>query len=764
MDRIDSIKERMFNDFKGKKEWWDASASSILTDDSVKELSIVIRKAMAIDFMINNMPAYIKPGELIVGMAGMASSELGREFPEYATQEEKEEAAQKGVGVNSVWAHIPINAEKLLRLGLHGYRERIFNKLKIELALKECDEAKISEYRAMLISLDALRRFAERYSKIALSDAVKETDTERRLELLEISHILSRTPEKPPETFHEALQCFWLVYCALQSTMDLIPIARCDQFLYPFYVRDIENGTMTRENAEVLLASWLVKFSDRVQTDSMTWESHAEVTDFAPGGNPIDLNDKVPPYFTAPGSDNYGIAANSWFMNAILGGQRRDGSDATNELTYMILRIWHRLELIAPVMSVRFFNGSPQQLYDECAKILRFGSGEPALYNDEQIIKGFVQMGVSLEEARDYSNDGCWETLIPGRTDHNHVDVESLLQLEYTLHNGKSLMRKTKECGLDTGNAKSFNAFEQLYDAYIAHMKKAIGDGIRARRKIYGVHSTIAPDPMLSIFIDDCVENGLDITNGGGRYMMYMPMITGISNTVDSLAAIKKFVFEEKLFTMEQIIDATSANFEGKEEMRRKLMSWAPKFGNDEDDVDELMVRILSDLSAFIKELQKEDARMLLTILLGTFEHYAQFGARCGASADGRRAGDTLSSNYSPSVGCDTHGATAAVLSCTKPDLLSYFGGCPLDIQINPNEATGDEGIKRLGGFIRSFMELEGNILTITSVSEEMMRNAQKNPDKYRSLRVRIGGYSGYFVALPPLHQEIMINRVKHGI
>ena len=425
------------------------------------------------------------------------------------------------------------------------------------------------------------------------------------------------------------------------------------------------------------MASWLAKFSDRVQTDATAWESHAEVTDFAPGGSPIDLSDKVPPYFTAPGTDNYGIAANSWFMNAILGGQKRDGSDATNELTYMMLQIWNKLELIAPVMSVRFFEGTPQKLYDECAKILRSGSGEPALYNDEQIIKGFVEMGIPIEVARDYSNDGCWETLIPGESDHNHVDVESLLQLEYTLHNGMSLIRQKKECDLDTDDAKRFTDFEQLYDAYIVHMKKAIGDGSGLRRKIYGIHSTIAPDPMLSIFIDDCVENGMDITNGGGRYMIYPPIISGMANTVDSLAAIKKFVFDEKLYTMEDIINATSTNFGDNEEMRRKLVSWAPKFGNDEDDVDELMMRILGDLSDYVTELQKEDERMLIPLALGTFEHYAQHGNNCGASPDGRMAGETISSNYSPSVGCDVEGPTAAILSCTKPESAALFRRMP---------------------------------------------------------------------------------------
>ncbi len=758
MTRIEKIKKSMFDGFKEKKEWW-GSELTVLTDEKAGSLPIVIRKAMAIDLMINNMPAYIRPYELIVGIAGMASSELGREFPEYATPEEKEEAAKKGVGVNSVWAHLPINFEKLLKLGLHGYREKILEKLKLE-----SDERKISEYEAMFISLDALKRFAQRYAKIAQFESLNESDAARRNELLEIARILEKTPENAPETLHEALQCFWIVYIALQSTMDLIPVGRCDQYFYPFYKEDTESGLISQEYAEELLASWLAKFSERIQTSPDSWESHAEVTDFAPGGKAIDLSEKVPPYFTAPGTGNYGIGANSWFMNAIIGGQKRDGNDATNELTYMILRLWNKLELIAPVMSVRFFKGSPPRLYEECARILRSGSGEPAIYNDEKIIPGFTEKGVPLEDARDYSNDGCWETLIPGCTDHNHVDIESLLQLEYTLHNGCSLVRKTRECELDTGDAKEFTAFEQLYDAYLSHMKKAISDGIRTRRNIYGVHSTIAPDPMLSIFIDDCIENGLDITNGGARYMMYPPIISGMANTVDSLAAIRKFVFEENKFTMKQIINATSENFKGYEVLRETLASRGLKFGNDDNYADELMIRILGDLAAYVKDLQAEDPKMMLPLALGTFEHYAKLGGRCGASPDGRSAETTISSNYSPSVGCDTNGPTAAILSCTKPDLLPYFGGCPLDIQINANEAAGDEGIQRLTGIIRSFMELGGNILTVTGVSEEMMRNAQKQPEAYKGLRVRIGGYSGYFVALPKMHQDIMIKRVKHGI
>ena len=762
-DRIAKIKNRMFNDFQQKKEWW-GDDHSILTDEHIKELPIIARKAMAIDYVLQNMPGEIKDDELIVGCANMAGTELGRSFPEYATKEELAEAAKKGVGVNSVWGHHPVNYEKMLKLGLCGYREWIYRKLGEELDKGgNKDQSKVDVYRAMLISLEALRKFAARYAKMAVEMATAEPDAVRRAELMEISRILAKVPENPPETLHEALQCHWLIYAGMHSCLEFIPAGRSDQYFYPFYRHDIENGRITDEQAQNMIASWLAKFSDRIQTNLDNWDSHASASDFAQGGVAIDLKGGAAQYFDTTASDNFGIAANSWLMNLILGGQDRDGNDATNELTYMILKIWNELELVSPVMSVRFFKGSPQKLYDECAKILRCGSGEPALYNDEPIIQGLVDIGIPIEDARDYTNDGCWEVLIPGKTDHSFAFVESLLMLEHLLHRGVSLMRGVKE-NEDYGDPSQYENFEELYKAYMRVLLKEIDRVMDNRKDTYGVQSTIAPDPMLSIFMDDCIEKGRDIANGGARYIMYPPVINGIANTTDSLVAIKKLVFEDKLFTLPELIEAMKNNFEGKETMRQQLIAWAPKFGNDDDYADEVAIRILQDVAAHMKERQAKYPWIMTPPALGTFEHYARFGLRCGASADGRLARETLSNNYSPSVGRDTSGPTAAVLSCVKADLLPFVSGCPLDIQINSNEVSGEAGLERLTGLMRSFMDLGGLIFTITGVSEDILRDAQAHPENHKGLRVRLGGFSGYFVALPPMHQEIMINRTKHGI
>ena len=747
----------MFNNFEQKKEWF-GDGHTILTDDSVKALPLIVRKAMAADYLLQNMPGFIIDDELIVGRANMAGTFLGRTFPEYATKEELEEAAKLGMGVNSVWGHFPINVPKLLSQGLKGYREHIYRRLNEELDKPEDqqDPFKLDLYQAMIISLEALRKYAARYAKMAYDMALKEKNAVRRTELLEISRILNKVPENPAESFHEALQSFWIVYASLQSCLELIPAGRSDQYLYPYYKHDIENNVLTEDQAEDLLASWLAKFSDRIQTSSDSWERHNDFSDFSMGGAPAKVG------FSDGGID-FGVSANSWHMNMILSGQDKDGNDATNDLTYMILKVWAELELIAPVMSVRFSKNAPQKLYDECAKILRCGSGEPALYNDEPIIKGLVDIGIPIEDARDYSNDGCWEVLIPGKTDHSFSFAEALMTLEYLLHNGRSLVRGEKEAE-DCGDPSQYKTFEEFYQAYLNLFTKEIDRVLDNRIKYYGASTMIAPDPMISIFIDDCIDKGLDISNGGAKYIMNFPVIGGFANAVDSLVAIKKLVYEEKTFTMQEIVEATETDFAGKETMRQQLIAWAPKFGNDNDYADEVAARFMQDIADHLKVRREKYPTFLNPPAIGTFDFYAAMGLRCGASPDGRNAGATLSNNYSPSVGRDVSGPTAAILSSTKPNLLPYISGCPLDIQINSNEVSGEDGIKRLSGLIRSFMDLGGLIFTITGVSEELLRDAQVHPEEHKGLRVRLGGFSGYFVALPPYHQEIMINRVKHGI
>jgi len=762
IDRIARIKERMFSEFQETKPWWGGKGT-VLTDEAVKQEPLIVRKALAIKYVLEGMPAFIKDDELIVGNTSMGGSEFGRLFPEYALPEEKEAARKEGMNEMSVWGHHPANYVKMLKLGLSGYRKRILELLSEQLDSAAPDQKKIDLYRAMIISLDALRNFAYRYCELARNMAIHEKSRERRAELFTISEILERIPEQPPVTFHEALLAFWLIYAGMHSCLEFIPAGRADQYLYPYYKHDVDNGTLTEEQARVLLASWLAKLSDRVQFNILDSEVHQTFGDYQQGGAGEPDETKPHKFFSPKGNGNFGIGANSWLMNAMLGGQTPKGEDATNDLTYMILECWNDLELVSPTMSMRFHKNSPEKLYDLCASILRKGSGEPAIYNDEAIIPALLDMGIPLEEALDYCNDGCWEVLVPGKTDHSYSNIEVLLALEHTLFRGRSLVRGAQE-SMDTGDPCSFKSYDELYDAFMQHVGRRIDEIVDTRIKNFGMTYMIAPDPLLSIFMDDCVERGLDVSEGGARYIMHAPFLTGVSNACDSLAAIKKFVYEDKSITMEEMLHAIETDFEGNEPLRQKLVNAGPKFGNDDDYADSFVIKLLDDVTKKVKERQKDVPWLLLPLGVATFEHYARWGMRCGARADGGHCGETLSSNFSPSVGMDRSGPTAAIRSVLKANLLPYMSGAPLDIQINSNEVSGDAGLERIKGLIKSFKELGGLIFTITGVSEDMLRDAQKHPEKHRGLRVRLGGFCGYFVALPPMHQEIMINRTKHGI
>ena len=750
-NRIMKIKERLFQkDFEEKKAWW-GDGETILTSEEVKKEPLVVRKAMATAYTLEKMPICIKDYELIVGKTNMGSTELGRTFPDYALPEEKEAGKKLGFDEMSIWGHHPANYEKLLKLGLKGYRERIYEKIDSELDQKNPDREKLDRWRAMLLCLDGVSGFAARYSALALEMALNENNQVRRDELFEISKILKRVPENPPETLHEALQTFWTVYCSLHSTLNLIPAGRSDQYFYPFYKSDKDKGTLTDEHARDLIASWLSKFSDRIQNNSDNWDSQSVDERFF--SDPDDPDESV----------NYGIGANSWLMNAILGGLTPEGEDGTNELTYMILDVWNQLELISPVMSVRFSKKSPEKLYIECAKILRCGSGEPALYSDEPIIEGLLKKGISLEDARGYSNDGCWEVLVPGKTDHSYQHILVMHLLEYTLFRGRSLLRDRMET-FDSGDPLGCKTYDEFYELFMAQVRRRVDELIDSKRESYGKIEVIAPDPLLSVFMDDCVERGKDISNGGAKYVINSPIVAGLANCSDCLASIKMMVFDNPTFSMQELLNALETNFEGKEAMRQQLINWVPKFGNDDDYVDSIASKLLSDIAEYVKKRESEDDTILFPMAIGTFERYAFYGMQLGASADGRKAGDTLAANYSPAVGMDLSGPTAVVQSIAKPDLMPYIDGCPVDIQINSNEFTGDTGITRLVGLIKSFKDLGGLIFTITGVSEDVLQDAKLNPDKHKGLRVRIGGYSGYFVALPPMHQDVMIERIKHGI
>ena len=759
--RLDKIKTRLFDkEYLTKKEWWGKD-TTILTSDEIRKEPIIVRKALAMNYVMQNMPVEVKPDELIVGISNMAMVGFGHVFPEYALPEEKEWAAERALNEMSVWGHHPVDYETLLNKGAKYFREKAENKLLDELKKQNPDEKVTALYRSMIMTLNGLKEFSVRYSDLTLKEALKEKDPVRRAELFTISRICLKVPEEPAETLHEALQGFWLTFIVFHSCVEFLPVGRGDQYLYPFYKRDIEAGRITKEFARELVGSFIAKFNERVQVKPEHWEDHFTYGDFSQGSDPIE-DTAINVTLDNASSYNYGISANHWLMNLIIGGMTPDGKDGTNDLTYIILDVWSELEAIAPVLSVRFHPGSPEKLFEECAKILRSGSGEPALYNDVPIIEGLTKLGIPLEEARDYSNDGCWETLIPGKSDYSYVHIEVLQMLEYVLFQGWSLVRNEKESE-DFGNPEEFKDFEEFYQAFQKQLYRRIDYVINNKKKHYGEVERIAPDPLLSAMMNDCIERGREFTNGGAKYVIHGPLITGLSNCVDSLAVIKKMVYEEKSLTIAQLKDLLKTNFKDNEMLRQMLIKRVPKFGNDDDYVDSLAVRILNDADKRMEEHRKTLDWLYIAMGIGTFESYARFGNVIGASADGRMSQESLSSNFSPSIGMDTNGPTAVVRSTVKPDLLPYCNGCPVDIQMNSNEVVGEDGIKRMVGLMRGFMDMGGIIFTITGVSREMLEDARDNPEKHRGLRVRLGGLSAYFIALSPKHQEIMINKTKHG-
>ena len=411
-----------------------------------------------------------------------------------------------------------------------------------------------------------------------------------------------------------------------------------------------------------------------------------------------------------------------------------------------------------PTLAVRVHKGTPESFLDLVADVLRYGQGEPMIYNDDTIIPGFVDLGVPVEDARDYSNDGCWETLVQGKSHFSYAHIMNIRCLEWALFRGVSLNNNQQE-GLDTGDPTQFTDFEEFYRAYCRQVNDRIDFQCRRRLRNFGLSYMIAPDPLMSSMIDNCIEKGKDLSQDGAKYIFHLILATGFSNTVDSLAVIKKLVYEDKTVKMADLIQAIRDNWVGHEVLRARVRNSVPKYGNDDDYVDRIAVRVLKDFEIHVDEWQRKQTTMMFPVGVGTFENYAVLGRDIGASADGRGFGEALAPNYTPSAGVDLNGPTAVVKSITKPDLLRYYCGCPVDLAVNSNEFEGEAGVDRLKGLIKAFCDLGGQILTITSTSVEDLIDAKLHPERHMGLRVRMGGLSAYFIAMSPVQQDNIIKR-----
>ncbi|MCC8165872.1 MAG: hypothetical protein LIQ31_06925 [Planctomycetes bacterium] len=759
MDRIAILKKQIFEEFLVKKEWWGDDLT-ILDQPGVAEKPVIIRKALAFEKVCKEMPVELKPHELIVGVATMSSVGFGHTFPKYETDEEAEYFAKYSLDRKSVWGHHLPYYPKVLRKGYDG----IILDIDAQLATLRDDETEKRDFlEAARHTLVAAREVPLRYARLVAETAAREENIDRKAELLEIARICKKVPMQPAETFQEALQSVWFTHMLLHSTLSFTPLGRVDQYLWPYYKADKEAGRITREQAAELVASFLVKFNERTQFLKEHMENHSWMGDWSQGGDP----DEPTTTFDMENSADYtyGQSANHWLQSAIVGGLGPDGKDATNDLSYLFLEIINRLELVSPMLGARVHSGSPKEYLRFIADELCVGGAQPVIFNDDVICKGLMErLHIPPEDAYDYSSDGCWEVLVYGKTEYSYGHIELMPIMEAMLNNGKSLV-SGKMIGRDDGDIISrLETFEDFYQAYLSQVYYRMDNAIRNKIKYYDLLHQIAPEPFLSTMVEDCIDKGLDMTNRGARYRIYSLFATGISHCVDSLAAFRKLVYEDKVVSLAEAVAAIRANWEGYEELRQRCLNRAPKYGNDDDAADDLMVRFMTDFCDRADKLNREIDWLWVSAGVATFENYPRFGHNAWASFDGRVAHEAFSSNYTPAVGRDRQGPTAVILSSTKFDLSRLNSGCPVDLRVSFNKETRGENRDILCGFLESCVELGGNVMTITKVDLETLKKAQAEPEKYLSLRVRLGGVTAYFVQLAKAQQDEYMRRTEHAM
>lgn len=781
-ERLERLKDRLFDiDFHEPNIYYFQDVNII--DDSNKDEPLVVRKGISSRYIGANLPVYIREDELIVGNPNMNSVGFGMIVPKYASPEEEEFGKRFKLNEKSVWGHHPPAWEKVLKIGFKGVMAEINEAIEKEYAKEEADEKAIAEYRAMLTGIQGVLVFAKRHADEALKLSAKEENPQRRAELFQIYKNCSKVPYEPSETLWEALQAYWFTYCLVNSGGEFVPLGRVDQNIYPYYKADMDAGRIDREQARDLMGSFLIKCNERVCQDTKKCENHYDFGIFSQGvpeqfanameetgghesgsydSRKLMWREDEDPY--SEHNFNFGQSANDWLMNMVIGGLRPDGEDGTTEVSFALLQLRFEMGLVMPTLSARVSSKTPEAFYKELAHCLKHAQGEPAIYNDDLIVPGFVEIGVPIEDARDYTNDGCWECLIPGKSHFSYAHVQNLRCLEWVLTRGTTILTGEKD-GMDLGDLSQYKTFDEFYAAYQTEVNSQIDMQVEKRLENLGLSCAVAPDPLTSSIFEGCIPKGRDLTDRCTvPYTFHLVLITGLSDTVDSLAAIKKLVFEDKSATLKEFRDAIVNDWEGYDDLLYQVRNKTPRYGNDDEYADEILLRVVKDFEERIVSWREKQNEIMVPCGIGTFENYAALGWNLAASPDGRKAREALAPNYAPTPGMDINGPTAVLKSATKPELLRYFCGCPLDISLNANDFQGDAGTMRMVGIIKSFCQLGGCIATITTCDIEELMDARVHPEKHRNLMVRMGGLSAYFIAMSPAQQENIIQRFSKGV
>nr|WP_296082125.1 glycyl radical protein [uncultured Blautia sp.] len=675
--------------------------------------------------------------------------------------------------------HVTVKYEEVLAIGYKG----IIDKARAELEKCQVGDgnyAKKSHFlNAVIVSCQAVIEYAERYAELASQMAAECTDPVRKQELLQISENCSRVPANGATSFYEACQSFWFVQQLLQveSSGHSISPGRFDQYMYPYYKADIDKGVITREAAQELLDCIWVKLND--------------------------LN-KVRDAASAEGFAGYSL-----FQNLIVGGQDKYGNDVTNDLSVMCILASMHVHLPMPSLSIRVWNGSPHELLIKAAELTRTGIGLPAYYNDEVIIPALQNRGLTLEDAREYNIIGCVEPQKAGKTDgwHDAAFFNMCRPLELVFSNG---MDKGELVGIQTGDVTKMTTFEEFFDAYKKQMEYCISLMVNADNAIDVAHAERVPLPYESCMVDDCLSRGLSVQEGGAVYNFTGPQGFGIANMADSLYAIRKLVYEDKKVSMEEYKQALAWNYDKgldqqsvsdmsemilkgmqdagmavntdtakavlqtvmrlkptEEQLRRftelhHMIDEVPKFGNAIDDVD-----------YFARDVAYTYSRPLQKYMNPRGGHYqaglypvsanVPLGGQTGATPDGRYAHTPVADGVSPSAGKDVKGPTAAATSVSRLDHFIVSNGTLFNQKFHPSALAGREGLEKFVALIRTFFDQKGMHMQFNVVDRETLIDAQKHPENYAHLVVRVAGYSALFTTLSRSLQDDIIRRTEQG-
>ena len=748
--RVKKIRDSIKHSMSRARTQWVNPKSVFETYPGAEEKPLIIRNAMAVRLKFSTMPICIWPDQLIAGSLVMPDDDiqLVESLPDYATADEKAAAAKQGFSVGSIVGHVVPSYPKLLQLGTEGIKRNANESLdKPEFAGSK------AFFEAVLIVMEALEILADRHARLCDELAEKENNAARKAEFALMAEDLRHSPRYPAKTFSQAVAAIWLGHYAFQLTGNYLSIGRFDCHTWPYLERDLTEGIIDMERAQELVTCFFLKFNERSLDNSIARsridieavqkrneENWAKRSPFAHSTQRNNIRDNID-------------STNHWIQNVIIGGVKpEDGSDAANPITFMCLEAFDINRMTNPCLTLRLFSGTTESLYRRACEVLIDGGGHPAFFNDESIIPALVKWGIPIEDARDYTNDGCWEVIIAGQNDFYFDRFNMLRCLEWTLNRGESLMDSKKEAP-DLGDPSNFKSYSEVYGAFLKELTYEIEGLMEKICREFGARAAIAPVPLLSALLDGCMENGGDMTQVGAKYISYGLIAEGVSHVIDSLAAIKQVVFDEGAASMAELVQALLDDFEGHEALRQKLLA-APKYGRNQSGADELGNLLISDFAKITEDLNKKYDTMIFLPGAGTFSWYIAIGEGCGASPDGRRSGEAVSSNMSPSMGTATRGVTGSILSHAALNMQNLPVGSPTDLRISARHVAGEEGLVRLEGLLRSFVSLGGNMLTLTIADTVILREAQKNPEQYRDLRVRMGGWSAYFTMLSPEQQE----------